>query len=629
MEKTKSQPVGELRPTQMIFTYGIGAIVDLPYLSVLVMGLDDWKETNTGLMPEIHEDRLLRAVRWELKSPVEKLLGMPLPPESTGMPNPFADIRPVGVPVANFPRWMLCPQCRTLAPINSGEFELKTNAYHPERAQYVHAHCGGSKKPPVAVPARFLVACENGHLDDFPWVEFVHSGPTACNWRLQLIESGPSGEARDLEVRCTECKKGRRLSDAFGMQGQQNLPLCRGRRPHLRDYDPEPCEKRIRAILLGASNLWFPDVLTSLAIPTESARLAQMVEDHWARLSKIETPQLIAILRSMETLNEFYAYSDQELWEAIQRKRQQEENGQFIADPLDLRGPEWELFTHPEDQLFSENFRIRPVAIPEGFENVIERVVLVEQMREVQALIGFTRIDAPGELEDSEEETRRGQRMKISQQPPTWIPATEIHGEGIFIQLKESALQEWLKRPAVQQRNLLFHDSHSRWRLARGIQQPEAHYPGMRYVLLHTFAHALMQQFTLECGYTAASVRERLYSRNPEEDRPARAGLLIYTAAPDSEGTLGGLVGLGEPQELRRHLINALHHAELCASDPLCAEHTPSQDGFTLHAAACHACAFAPETSCERGNKYLDRSVLAPTVAEEGLEFFERISMTK
>jgi hypothetical protein len=101
------------------------------------------------------------------------------------------------------------------------------------------------------------------------------------------------------------------------------------------------------------------------------------------------------------------------------------------------------------------------------------------------------------------------------------------------------------------------------------------------------------------------------------------AGLLIYTSAPDSEGTLGGLVSLGEPQTLERHIGRALEAARLCASDPLCAEHPPSQSGRTLHAAACHACLFAPETSCERGNKYLDRSTLIRTVDRDDLAFFE------
>ena len=140
---------------------------------------------------------------------------------------------------------------------------------------------------------------------------------------------------------------------------------------------------------------------------------------------------------------------------------------------------------------------------------------------------------------------------------------------------------------------------------------------GMRYVLLHSFSHILMRALALEAGYTLASLRERIYSRSPEEESGPMAGILIYTAATDSEGTLGGLASLGSPHVLQQHILKALHDAALCASDPLCAENTPEYEERSIHAAACHNCLFAPETSCERGNKYLDRTVLVPTIEKK------------
>ncbi|MGC1719122.1 MAG: DUF1998 domain-containing protein [Isosphaeraceae bacterium] len=144
----------------------------------------------------------------------------------------------------------------------------------------------------------------------------------------------------------------------------------------------------------------------------------------------------------------------------------------------------------------------------------------------------------------------------------------------------------------------------------------------MRYVLLHSLSHALIRQFAMECGYSTASIRERIYSHPPGGGKEPMAGILLYTAAPDSEGTLGGLVARGEPMALGRHLDQALEAMRLCASDPLCAEHHPIKDGLTLHGAACHACLFLSETSCERGNKYLDRYVLVSTVESAELAFF-------
>ncbi len=617
------QKVGELRPSQIMFTYGVGAIVDLPYLSVIVMGLEDWP-ADPGLAREISEERLLRSVHRRLGPRVQKLLSPPVAPASTGYPNPFDESARIGVPVAHFPRWLLCPRCQLLATISSSLFEFKYSHYHPDRARYVHVSCPRSKKPPTAVPARFMVACENGHLDDFPWIEFVHQGPTDCHAVLRLIEYGPSGEARDLEARCETCGKRRRMAAAFGETGRARLPLCRGRRPHLRDYEDQPCELQVKAILLGASNLWFPAVLSALAIPSQSARLGQLVEEKWTMLKGVVNLQNVALFRQAAMLGDFYGYTDQEVWDAIEGYRQQAESGQQ-PDPDDLKGPEWEMLTHPQASVSNDDFSLRQVDAPDGFESIIEKVVLVEKLREVRALVGFTRIEAPGEFGESPDDVG-GRRMKLSRSSPLWVPAAEVRGEGIFVQFRESQIRQWLAQPAVRWRDQQFHDSHTRWRAARHIEPPQEGYPGMRYVLLHTFAHALMRQLTLECGYTAASVRERIYSRNPGDvpERPEpMAGVLIYTAAPDSEGTLGGLVNLGQPGELRRHLRAALRSAALCASDPLCAENLPSQRGVTLHAAACHACLLAPETSCERGNKYLDRSVLAPTVERDELAMFE------
>ena len=138
--------------------------------------------------------------------------------------------------------------------------------------------------------------------------------------------------------------------------------------------------------------------------------------------------------------------------------------------------------------------------------------------------------------------------------------------------------------------------------------------------MLHTFSHALIRQLAVECGYTSASITERIYSQKPADGDPM-AGVLIYTSAADSEGTLGGLCALGEPDKLGRHVRRALDRMSLCASDPLCSEHRVG-DGEELHGASCHACSFLPKTSCERGNKYLDRSAVGATIERTSLAFF-------
>ncbi|MCB0132376.1 MAG: DUF1998 domain-containing protein [Caldilineaceae bacterium] len=624
-ERPDAAKVGELRPSQLMYTYGIGAIVDLPYLSAIVMGIDDW-EVDPSVSPPITEERLLRAVRSQLGSQVRDLKTPPSAPDTFSVPGPFSKQARTGVPVATFPRWVLCPACQRLASLSSGQFKLDPNWSRPEYTRYVHVNCEKVAKPPPVVPARFLVACANGHLDDFPWVDFVHAGAPCNTPLLRLIEFGPSGEARELMVQCDTCKKSRRMSVAFGDQGRVTMPMCRGRRPHLRDFENEPCDQQVRAMLLGASNLWFPEVYSTLAIPAQDLRIDQLVEDSWATLQNVANLQNVELLRSIGQLGDFVGYENEQVWEAIERRRNRADDSE-LATPTDLKTPEWQIFSKPSIVTPSADLQLKPVTVPEGLDKFLDRVVIVERLREVRAVVGFTRIDSPGDLEDGQPEAG-GIRAPISRQAPTWVPASDIRGEGIFIQFREDALQAWLDQDVCRRLNSEFYESHRRWREVRHIEPNEEGYPGLRYVLLHSFSHALMRRLTLECGYNAASVRERIYSRNPNQnsDQPEpMAGVLIYTAAPDSEGTLGGLAALGEPVQLGRHIQAALTDARICASDPLCAEHAPSRRGMTLHAAACHACLFAPETSCERGNRYLDRSVLAKTVDEVERSFFNGI----
>ena len=610
-----TRKVGDLRPSQLLLTFGVGAIVDLPNLSVMVMGLDDWPVAHSI---EVGEERLLAAVRQELGQQVEKLVTPPVKPESTGFAaSPFEEDANIGVPVAPFPRWVLCPYCRLLAPIHSGLFELKVDPYRQDRTRYVHANCTRPGKPPTVLPARFLVACENSHLDDFPWVEFVHQGPTDCKYRLRLYELGASGEASDVLVMCEVCEKKQPMSAAFGEEGRTRMPLCRGRRPHLRDFEPEGCKLQMRSILLGASNSWFPMMLSALSVPVASDKLAQLVDEHWAVLDKVTTKQNVELLRQIGQLRSFAQYSDDQVWGAIERKKSTASGASEEAS--DLKTPEWLVYSNPEMSRNTRDFQLRQVAPPSEYRPFFEKVVLVERLREVRSLIGFTRIDSPGDFGELNE-LPETQRAPLSRTPPRWVPTSEVRGEGIFIQFSEEAIRTWMRK--VSKLDVQFFEAHRRWRNLRGLE-PDAGYPTTRYVLLHSFAHALIRQLAVECGYTTASIRERIYSRPESDDDSPMAGVLVYTAAPDSEGTLGGLVSLGEPKTVVRHLDQALESLRFCASDPLCAEHHPYRDGTTLHGAACHACLFAPETSCERGNKYLDRSVLVRTVERDDVAFFE------
>ena len=628
-KELKRCKVGELRPSQALTTFGIGSIIDLPNLSVMVMGLEDWPFKDTV---EIGEQRLLASVKEVLGQQVKSLRSAPIVPD-TYQVNPFDASSLVGIPVAPFPRWMVCPYCRRLAPLGGGLFKLET-PFRTDQIRYVHTNCTKKGKPPTVIPARFIVACKNGHFDDFPWREFVHGETTTCKGGLKLFELSATGEAAGIEVQCDGCSSGkivdgkpkptsRRMSDAF--LDPTVVGLCKARRPHLRDHDEEGCkapngqDMRMEPMLQGASNAWFGITLSALAIPQASGKLKQLIEDQWTILEKVRNEQNIELLQQVAPqLRDLSEYTPAEIWQAVEARKAA--SSEESDEPTDLKTPEWQVFIDPDSTEKSRDFQLRVVKPPDRYAKYFEKIVLAERLREVRALVGFTRIESPSDY-DNPAAFPENQRARLSRTQPTWVPSSEIRGEGLFFHFKEDVIQKWVKK--AKSLDGVFLEAHQRWRIARKLDPPHEFYPGIRFVLLHSFAHALIRQLSVECGYTTASLRERIYSRNPGEDEPEMAGVLIYTAAPDSEGTLGGLVSLGKPETLERHLDQALDNMRLCASDPLCAEHHPYRDGNTLHAASCHACLFAPETSCERGNKYLDRAVLVSTVERSDLAFFE------
>jgi hypothetical protein len=610
--------LGELRPSQLIFTFGIGSLVDLPNMSALVLGLDDW---DTRYCKDVEEDRLVAAVQKRLGAQMGRLYLPPIKLDSMDK-DPAAPA--IGVPVAPFPRWLRCSLCDTLATVESGVFKLIQDPYRPDRTEYVHQSCLKSQgsRAPSALSVRFLLACREGHLTDFPWLEFVHKGNVPCRpATLTLREFGASGDASDIVVTCQTCGSQRRMSDAFDPDAAF---ACPGHHPHLRLVE-QGCKEQAKTILLGASNSWFPSALSALSIPRAADKLGKLVEEQWVELKDTEDLDEVRLLRKklqkfQSLIPLFTEFTDTQIWTAIKSKRTGGLPGE--AAPEDLKQPEWQVFSAPDSAPESRDFKLKRVAPPKGYESFFEDTVLVERIREVRTLLGFTRIESNADFAEATL-LKDGRLTKLCAGSPTWLPASEVRGEGIFLRVREDALLAWQAKPAVQQLQKEFLDSHKAWRMLRKLKPAEEGFPGIRLVLLHSLAHALMRQIVLDCGYSAASVRERLYSRLPTEDGGPMAGVLLYTAAPDSEGTLGGLVELGDPLTLGRHVQQALESMRLCASDPLCADHRPDTLGRGIQGACCHACQFAPETSCERGNRYLDRSVLVNTFSAQGTAFFD------
>jgi hypothetical protein len=608
----KSRRVGGVRPSQVIHTYGPGAVMDLPGLSVVLGGTDNW---DLGHTERVVEPRLIGAVRAVPGCHLVAEFRTPPWDEETG--NPRDDWAKIGVPVHPFPRWLRCTGCDLLSPVDRKRFELKVPEWRPDKSRYIHEKCHG--RSPSAVPARFLIACPAGHLDDFPWEEFVHRGSPCPNGGpiLELKEAGKASRATDVRVICKTCTADRLVQDAFGPSSHDHLPRCRGRHPHLQRFDAA-CAQPTRALLLGASNAWFAVYRSALTIPTVTGEIEQKVAEHWDDLNDIDDrDEFDFIVKRLvkgtgeKALRWLLRYDADDVWTAISDRKGGNEGDTGTGD---LRGPEWEAFTAAVPPK-SDDFEVRALEIPTGFKKTLDHPIAVDRLREVQALCGFTRIDGP----DAADPARIA---PLWRSPQPWLPAAEVRGEGILVRVPESRVEHWEKDYADSERYEDLKQATRNWRTRRGLD-PKGGLPPARFILLHTLSHLLLHQVALECGYSTASIRERLYCREPgDPDGPPMAGVLLYTASPDSEGTLGGLVALSDPSRLAGVLRDAVARAKLCSTDPMCADHHAGDLGDTLHNAACHACLFAPETSCESGNRYLDRGAVVPILGHAASAYF-------
>jgi hypothetical protein len=597
-----------------MFTGGVGALVDLPNFSVLVRGIDDW--TYPGIPEQVVERRLLAAVqRLEGMRSVERLQKAPWLDGIDADPN--GEASRVGVPVVPFPDWLRCTACDELAPGTSTTFAfVNDNPHRPHEAKFVHADCPRSRRrPPLAVAARFVLSCVAGHLDDFPFRLFVHRGdtcPDAAQPRLRMQDRSANLGA-NVEIRCLSCSARRNVREALGKNGEQNLPACRGRHPHLRTFDPDGCTEKPKVLVVGASNQWFSQTLSALAVPkTGESELAAKVAEYWDQIEGFPQNVLAFARTAVPALQYFGAWTDDQLWAAMESHRASlagEDDGE--QGYPDLRTEEWEIFSATRHPAPTPDFALyRPGLAPEVTE-FVDDVVQAERLREARALVGFSRLDAP----DPEDPDLVKIAPLARARNPEWVPATEVRGEGLFVRLPGPLLHEWETDVDASPVLAAHRSGYARYRRNRYSDRLTATFdemqfwPGARFIAMHTLSHLLIRTIALECGYSSASLSERIYAGS--EDDP-RSGILIYTAVPDAEGTLGGLVSLGEPRTFSRIFRRALRDAARCSSDPLCSERLPAAPADFLHGAACHVCLFVSETTCERANRFLDRRFVVP-----------------
>lgn len=632
-----------IRRAQLVSPFGVGAMVTATDgTGIIAAGLDHWYKREDGSYDDVDLDEY-RVEEWRLQRALS-VTHFRLPPDYRAW-RMAGGQRPknigLAVPFLRFPRWSFCPFCRSLVELG---FTVMGRQRCPACEERLAAKRGGPRRrAPFLAQVPFVAICEGGHVQDFPWREWVHrSTSPACNQQLRLVATGGASlAAQRVECACgvpprnlaqiTEAStaddgtKDTFLSANLERDGRY---VCRGARPWLGDGVGVGCGLPIRGSLRSATNVYYAHVESAIYLPGGTAGVPEKLLELLTSLPLSTTVHMARrfgqeltakLLREDPSAYLLEPFTDEQIEHALAALRQGEDEA---GDPSDghvdqqsIRRPEYDTL---RESLEAPTLKVRAMNLGD-YESAVAarfaRINLIDQLRETRALYGFSRI-VP-EVARTLPEQRSMLWLTEPDFKASWLPAYIVNGEGIYLELDESDLADWESREDVRRRLSVLVQQYNLAKAERGLAERSI-IP--RFVLLHTLAHLLINQLTFDCGYSSASLRERLYCATGEQPM---AGMLIYTAAGDSEGTMGGLVRMGKPGYLEPSFAEALDRARWCSSDPVCMElgaHGQGPDSCNL--AACHSCALVPETACEAFNRFLDRALVVGTLENPQLGFF-------
>lgn len=606
-----------IRRSQLISPFGPGALVNFRGdESLMTAGLDEWPFAREESPPDwfVREERLqarLNVTHFRLPPEFRE------PGEGVQHANQF-------IPFVRFPLWHYCPLRGAMEKLALFGGRMKC----PCRPGLDCYKIPDGKRP-YLIPSRFIAICPKGHIEDFPFMKWVHRGGVSDKaHKLRLLAGRSSTGLSGIKVACS-CKKKESLASSFNFTLGEGGALhklghdCTGSTPWLGRLGGRhgQCGEFLRVVQRGASNVYFPVTMSSIYLPLwgeETSRTINKILDQakvWDMLvSGLDDGRYIQASRC-EAVASIYQVDAKDLREAAQRKLDGhvQSTGISVRSEEEFRRQEYEALRCGRGGTTTDLLvDVRTVSgYGQDLGRVLERICLVRKLRETRTLIGFSRV-LP--VEDS----APVQLLPISEDESLkWLPAVVVYGEGIFLEFRTDVLEAWGRLRAVEGRVATLASQFNRRRTERGLGRIPV---TAKYILLHTFAHALINQMSFDCGYGSASLRERIYCGS-EESGTAMNGILIYTASGDSEGTLGGLVRQGEPDRLQPIVDQAIRRIRWCSSDPVCIEST-GQGSDNANLAACHSCTLLAETSCEKGNRLLDRGLLIGTPRQSEIGFF-------
>jgi hypothetical protein len=607
----------------VIAPFGIGSLVDFPGQTLMPAGLDVWPDQPAC---EIRDDRLARRLGVEY---------FRAPP-----PAPREGQRGAPLPFVRFPLWHFCPRCRTMRRAAWNDVNpprcaspliprfADKSGKQPTNKKWVPCSEFPEKRRWRMIPVRFIVVCDQGHLDDFPWEQWAHSRPgesldkvAVCNSPLLRLNYTGKAGLMGLLVKCEACDaKARSLMGSAGPDSLKGY-VCTRNRPWLGPHGKQTCTSATQPRMLqrGATNLHFAKIASSILIPPFTDPIRKIINDphNWGVLTSGVAEGGEPDDTRLRIFAELKRLDLTRLREVVRQKHTGEGLSDATQSEEEYRFSEYRALLETQTRADEDFVTCRPdmAEYEDDIRSLFDKVVLVEKLAETRVLTGFSRINPPPYREFD-----RDDQLQLSLQRQRWLPGVRVFGEGIFLTLNEKAVKKWLANKEVVRRYDEIVQNLNRI-YARLNRAPRALPP--RFFLLHTLAHALIRRLSYECGYGSSSLRERLYcSEHPSYTMSA---VLIYTAAGDCEETMGGLVQQGKPGRFEPLLVGALEDSLWCSSDPLCVE-SHGQGIDSLNRAACHACCLLPETSCEEGNRFLDRVALVGRPDNRSLGFFGNVA---
>jgi hypothetical protein len=515
------------------------------------------------------------------------------------------------VPYVRFPLWHYCPRC----------FRMKKAVLFGP--QPVCDYCKAGSYPRRMIPSRVIVVCEAGHIEDFPYRRWIGcTCPDDASSKLYFKAGRSAASLAGIKIECETCGKKRSLAGAFDPKVLSGSGAqCSGARPWLgEEQGARVCTRQLETVQRGGSNVYFPLVSSSIYIPPSRAGTSPEIREildndaYWDLIS-------VALVNgdiNRELTNRIAGRTrvDPEQLYLAARAKLVGSNQQQVAVATDeeYRRQEFNVLMRGMDDPGSDLYCQTVEGTQYGWlGEFVSRVGLVRKLRETRVLVGFSRIKPKSDRSDDGVQPLSLGRI-------SWLPAVDVRGEGIFIEFHNEHLMAWSNEPKVAQRVQPLVEAYNRNRVGRGLRPRNI---DARFMLIHTMAHALIKELTFTCGYGSASLRERIYCSTEDRARPMN-GVLIYTASGDAEGTLGGLVSQAQVGRLQWLFVEALRRSQWCSNDPVCME-SPGRGLDTSNMAACHACVLLPETSCEEGNRLLDRGLMVGTIDDDEIGFFGQV----